>query len=272
MAMDLKVMFGEGSSDTSIPPEYNERVRNLSLFVDSCERTKLPVALVTSGGTTVPLESRTVRFIDNFSSGKRGSSSAEYFLEQGYAVIFLHRHKTSKPFDRHFANISPLDILDSESDHLSVKQEFQSVCQLQLSKKKLYVDSGKLHFCEFVSIVDYLSLLKACAHKLSSLKQRALLYLAAAVSDFYIPPEELPEHKIQSSDGPVNLNLHMVPKLLSPLVKIWVPEAYVISFKLETDIRKLIPKAQKALATYKHKLVIGNILETRNEVSSVLYN
>lgn len=30
-----------------------------------------------SGGTTVPLEQNTVRFIDNFSAGTRGSSSAE---------------------------------------------------------------------------------------------------------------------------------------------------------------------------------------------------
>ena len=44
-----------------------------------------------SGGTTVPLERNTVRFIDNFSAGTRGSASAEYFLEAGYQVIFLHR-------------------------------------------------------------------------------------------------------------------------------------------------------------------------------------
>jgi len=31
-----------------------------------------------SGGTTVPLESRTVRYIDNFSVGTRGATSAEY--------------------------------------------------------------------------------------------------------------------------------------------------------------------------------------------------
>lgn len=31
-----------------------------------------------SGGTTVPLESKTVRFIDNFSVGSRGAASTEY--------------------------------------------------------------------------------------------------------------------------------------------------------------------------------------------------
>ena len=44
-----------------------------------------------SGGTTVPLEHVTVRFVDNFSAGTRGASSTEYFLSAGYAVIFMYR-------------------------------------------------------------------------------------------------------------------------------------------------------------------------------------
>ena len=36
---------------------------------------------VQSGGTAVPLETNTVRFVDNFSSGMRGASSAEYPLK-----------------------------------------------------------------------------------------------------------------------------------------------------------------------------------------------
>jgi phosphopantothenate-cysteine ligase len=39
------------------------------------------IVLVTSGGTTVPLERRCVRFIDNFSAGTRGARSAEQFLK-----------------------------------------------------------------------------------------------------------------------------------------------------------------------------------------------
>ena len=38
----------------------------------------LSLSLHQSGGTSVPLEKNTVRFLDNFSSGGRGSSSAEY--------------------------------------------------------------------------------------------------------------------------------------------------------------------------------------------------
>lgn len=40
-----------------------------------------PIACVTSGGTTVPLERNCVRFIDNFSAGTRGAMSTEQFLK-----------------------------------------------------------------------------------------------------------------------------------------------------------------------------------------------
>lgn len=69
-----------------------------------------------SGGTTVPLEHNTVRFVDNFSAGTRGSASAEYFLEHGYAVIFMHRVKSLEPFTRHFSGQQFFDMLEL-SDH-----------------------------------------------------------------------------------------------------------------------------------------------------------
>lgn len=40
-----------------------------------------PLVVITSGGTTVPLERRCVRFIDNFSAGTRGALSTEGFLK-----------------------------------------------------------------------------------------------------------------------------------------------------------------------------------------------
>jgi hypothetical protein len=54
-------------------------------------------ALVTSGGTMVPLEARMVRFVDNFSTGLRGASLAEGLLAAGYAVVFLHRAGSKRP-------------------------------------------------------------------------------------------------------------------------------------------------------------------------------
>jgi phosphopantothenate-cysteine ligase len=52
------------------------------------------------------------------------------------------------------------------------------------------------------------------------------------------------EHKLQSSEGVPNLQLALVPKMLTPLVRHWVPEAFVVSFKLETDQDLLVAKAR----------------------------
>ena len=73
----------------------------------------------------------------------------------------------------------------------------------------------------------------------------------------------MPEHKIQSTDGAPDIKLQLVPKLLKPLVKFWVPEAFVVSFKLETDSTILLSKAEKALKTYEHKIVVANLLQSR---------
>lgn len=65
----------------------------------------------------MPLEHNTVRFVDNFSAGTRGSASAEYFLDHEYAVIFMHRQKSLEPFTRHFTGQQFFDMLDvAETD------------------------------------------------------------------------------------------------------------------------------------------------------------
>lgn len=58
-----------------IDEELKNRVEN---FVHNAASQNKKVVIVTSGGTTVPLEKNTVRFIDNFSTGTRGATSAEY--------------------------------------------------------------------------------------------------------------------------------------------------------------------------------------------------
>ena len=58
--------------------------------------------------------------------------------------------------------------------------------------------------------------------------------------------------------------------MLVPLAQHWKGGSALVSFKLETDSNILVSKARKALNKYGHKLVIGNILDTRKrEVSSL---
>ena len=87
-----------------------------------------------------------------------------------------------------------------------------------------------------------------------------MIYLAAAVSDFYIHPNDMVgvsnyicgcvqlyckicfllkvEHKIHSSSDLI-LRFRPVPKLLSHVAQEWAPESLIVSFKVTLDISKL---------------------------------
>ncbi|KAH8278979.1 hypothetical protein KR018_012088 [Drosophila ironensis] len=285
--------------NTHLPPADFED--NRSLLKEFCERhNKLQnrIVLVTlnffiswSGGTTVPLEHNTVRFVDNFSAGTRGSASAEYFLDHDYAVIFMHRHKSLEPFTRHFTGQQFFDMLDiadnSQSSTIAIKPDSVDVFAPVLAKYKIARETQMILYVNFTSVVDYMWLLRAACECLAAFEERAVLYLAAAVSDFYIPEDMMslitacqfrvisclasqallggrkPTHKMQSGDGAPTISLQLVPKMLAPLASLWVPHAFVVSFKLETDESLLIVKARDSLNKYKHKLVIANVLQTR---------
>lgn len=56
--------------------KLNENVMN-NILTFVTEKKGQEIVLVTSGGTAVPLEKQTVRFLDNFSTGNRGALSSE---------------------------------------------------------------------------------------------------------------------------------------------------------------------------------------------------
>lgn len=227
-----------GLSEEFTVPSHVEEVRRLMAeFAERHGSAGRKVVLITSGGTKVPLESRTVRFLDNFSSGRRGASSAEYFLDSGYAVIFLHRHRSLYPYSRLYTGVNLLDGLRLQSDkedagQVVVDQKVLPNIGTVLKRYREVKTSGLLLPVEFNTLSEYLHLLKAAAQALSSIGEesksifscwlnlfvhlytstiffllgsKAMFYLAAAVSDFYIPASEMPEHKIQSSNGPLQV-------------------------------------------------------------------
>ena len=63
----------------SAPPLKERDIisEKLKQFIQNDDTNRRRVVCVTSGGTTVPLEQRCVRYIDNFSSGYRGAASTE---------------------------------------------------------------------------------------------------------------------------------------------------------------------------------------------------
>ncbi|EIW68163.1 hypothetical protein TREMEDRAFT_44607 [Tremella mesenterica DSM 1558] len=254
------------------PPGLEEKAARVDEFVRRWGEVKgKRVVLVTSGGTTVPLESNTVRFLDNFSAGTRGATSAEYFLSSNYAVIFLHRLHSLRPFSRHYSHsLNPfLDLLQivpsspsKESQIIVPKQHVTKLLPILQAYNKAQSEETLLSI-DFQTINEYLWLLRRISASLSPLGRRGMFYLAAAVSDFFLPEEKMAEHKIQSSQGTLSLEMDQVPKVLKPLVQEWTPEGYIVSFKLETDQSLLVPKSRAALSRYGHQMVIGNTLKKR---------
>ncbi|XP_060173212.1 phosphopantothenate--cysteine ligase 2-like isoform X2 [Lycium barbarum] len=190
------------------------------------------VVCVTSGGTTVPLEKRCVRYIDNFSSGHRGSASTEYFLKAGYSVIFLYRRGTCQPFCRSLPDDPLLECFTSTDDSsIQVDSSHAEVVKRAITKNRSAVNRGFLLKLPFTTIFEYLQTI----------------------------------HKIQSGSGPLDMRLAQVPKMLYVLRNEWAPVAFCISFKLETDTDILLGKADMALKKYKMHMVVANELSTRKE-------
>ncbi|KAL5569205.1 hypothetical protein UlMin_025780 [Ulmus minor] len=111
----------------------------------------------------------------------------------------------------------------------------------------------------------FLMMLRMITLSMRPLGPQAVFYLAAAVSDFYVPWERMAVHKIQSASGPLNMQLAQVPKMLAVLRKDWASMAFCISFKLETDSKILLEKVDAALNKYKMHMVVANELSNRKE-------
>ncbi|CAA2994438.1 Hypothetical predicted protein [Olea europaea subsp. europaea] len=224
----------------SSPPlkDVDEINRKLEEFIErnyssSENKTTRRVVCVTSGGTTVPLEQRCVRYIDNFSSGHRGAASTEYFLKAGYSVIFLYRRGTCQPYCRSLPDDPLLECFDiTNESNIGVNPVHAEAVKKAISEHHSAVIKGNLLKLPFTTIFEYLQILQLIALSMRSLGSSAMFYLAAAVSDFYVPWETMTVHKIQSRSGPLDMRLAQVPKMLSVLRKDWAPMAFCISFKV----------------------------------------
>ncbi|OBZ89690.1 Phosphopantothenate--cysteine ligase CAB2 [Choanephora cucurbitarum] len=255
------------------PADLPEFESKLSAFIDYHKEKQSKVVFITSGGTTVPLENQTVRFIDNFSNGTRGATSAEYFLEAGYAVVFMHRQNSIQPYHRHFipSSLGFLDYMEPKEDGtVQVRAEYASKMHNVLKKYNHAKQENRILMLEFVTLPEYLFKLQSGTKIFARLQNKAMYYLAAAVSDFFIRSEKMAEHKIQSRDGGLTLTLDQVPKFLKPLVSHWASKGLIVSFKLETDDNLLVPKARQALTRYGHQVVIGNMLKTRKQTVTLI--
>lgn len=130
-------------------------------------------------------------------SGTRGATSAEYFLKAGYAVIFLHRQHSLRPFSRHYSHsLNPfLDLLaiteSNGTQSITVSPNHaQSLLPVLQAYHKAQAE-GTLLSVEFQTINEYLWLLREVTESMAALGRRGMFYLAAAVSDFFLPDDKV---------------------------------------------------------------------------------
>ena len=205
---------------------------------------------------------------------------AELLLEAGYAVIFLHRTGSAFPYARRILPpmVSPeLWLRDTNTTAAAAARD--------AAASSFAAHEARFLSVTFTSVAQYLERLREACCAIEPAGARAMLCLAAAVSDFYIPEERLSEHKIQSGAsgggtsgsggvaGGLTLQLDPVPKMLGAIKHAssagqgctaggGAPKAFVVSFKLETNEAILLAKAAAALSKYGIDVVCANLLQS----------
>lgn len=237
MTTEIQATVENEFGPTNCPDSFD--IDRLDAFLTTVREAGLNLAVVTSGGTTVPLELSTVRFIDNFSTGTRGALCAEHLLTIGsevssdcprYAVIFLSRAGSTQPFLRNFGadrlidTIAHKPVVDAIAENTKLQDDLNAFRSLR----------PRLYCQPFTTVQEYLACLQVIARRVHAFGASAVFVLAAAVSDFYIPHGDIPTHKIQSSSGAFTLHLTAVPKCLGLLRSRWAPNAFIVSFKVRT--------------------------------------
>src|SRR3984957_11237069 len=124
----------------------------------------------------------------------------------------MHRQFSLQPFSRHYSHSTNpfLDFLDifsglcstlsSSEDHnsgqtISVTHSERAKLLSVLSQYKTVHKEGTLHTLTFVTVNEYLWLLRAVSQVLATLRRKAMYYLAAAVSDFFLPSQKMVSHR-----------------------------------------------------------------------------
>ena len=87
-------------------------------------------------------------------------------------------------------------------DHIKQKKE--------LEHKLLEVPYSQI-FPYLHLLVETSKILEEAAQSSTRPEQKFVVYLAAAVSDFYVPQSQMAEHKIQSRDSGSGLQINLVP-------------------------------------------------------------
>lgn len=113
----------------------------------------------------------------------------------------MHRQFSLQPFSRHYSHSTNpfLDFLEIENDNaasnssprITVTPEKREDLLEVLRMYKAVHNAETMLTLTFVTVNDYLWLLRAVSQELSIMRRKALYYLAAAVSDFFLPKQKM---------------------------------------------------------------------------------
>jgi phosphopantothenate---cysteine ligase (ATP) len=105
----------------------------------------------------------------------------------------MHRQFSLQPFSRHYSHSTHpfLDFLDISDGNIEVTTAEREQLKRVLKEYKRAQLAGTLLTLTFVTVNDYLWLLRAVSQELSVLGRQSMYYLAAAVSDFFLPTRKI---------------------------------------------------------------------------------
>lgn len=105
----------------------------------------------------------------------------------------MHRQFSLQPFSRHYSHSTHpfLDFLEVSGDGIQVTSREQEQLARVLKEYKRTIANNTLLTLSFVTVNDYLWLLRGVSRELSTMGKEAMYYLAAAVSDFFLPTRKI---------------------------------------------------------------------------------
>ncbi|EEY69435.1 uncharacterized protein PITG_05669 [Phytophthora infestans T30-4] len=258
------------------------------------------IALITSGATIVPLDPENDTFVDAAPQvqEQRGPACAEYLLQLGYAVIFVHREDSLRPFTRHFQryiqNGAFMDMFRMQDNGL-VLSGMDLSQQLQFQKiAQLYTEcSTRVLNLSFTSVQQYLMLTRITAQAMEVAKDRGIVVLAATLMDFYVPvaPSASATEDAHDTDSAeassssssssskhgttkhikklakkigkkksdeFSVNFVRVPNIIRKIRKDWCPKAYLVTCKHQLASGEDIEDAHADLEKWGVDVIAGN--------------
>lgn len=230
------------------------------------------IALVTAGATIVPLDAHNDKFVDLSAKAQeqQGPACAEYLLQLGYAVIFLHREGSLQPFTRHFQEYIQsgafMDMFHMRTDGL-VLDGLDLAQQLKFQNVTLLYNDAKdrLLNVSFSSVQQYLLLLRLTTQAVGAADNRGIVILAATVMDFYVPThsertttdKKAAKTKPKKKDELFAVNFARVPNLIKRVRRDWCPKAFLVTLKHELQDGETIEAAHVAVEKYGMDVVAG---------------